>query len=186
MAGDGLKGPAEGGIMKCHDFPDLGKVMDEIFAAAEDFTNAFTDRMQFIPGDKAWKWNREFYAGYSYPPSNIYMTEDKTLIFEFAVAGFGESDVTLEFKGDYMVFSGTLPEAMREPDGARYFKRRLKRKSFGEQRYYVPADKFDHDAVRAVYRNGILSVTIPPREEATTEPGVKINIVSEDDPAGKE
>jgi HSP20 family molecular chaperone IbpA len=164
-----------------HDFPDLGKVMDEIFAAAEDFTNAFTDRMQFMPGDKAWKWNREFYTAYNYPPANIYMTEDKTLVFEFAVAGFSESDVSLQFKGDYMVFSGVLPEDMQEPSGARYFKRRLKRKSFSEQRYYVPEDKFDRNAVKAVYRNGILTVTIPPKEEVTSEPGVKIDIVNEDE-----
>ncbi|MFW5686513.1 MAG: Hsp20/alpha crystallin family protein [Spirochaetota bacterium] len=174
--------------MKRHDFPDLGKVMDEIFAAAEDFTSAFTDRMQFMPGDKAWKWNREFYSAYSYPPANIYMTEDKTLVFDFAIAGFSEEDVTLQFKGDYMVFSGKLPEEMQEPEGARYFKRRLKRKSFGEQRYYVPEDKFDRDAVKAVYKNGVLTVTVPPKEEVSSEPGVKINIVNEDEvqDAGKE
>lgn len=170
--------------MKRHDFPDLGTVMDEIFAAAEDFTNAFTDRMQFMPNDKAWKWNREFYTAYTYPPANIYMTEDKTLVFEFAVAGFSEADIDLQFKGDYMVFAGSLPEEMKEPDGARYFKRRLKRKSFSDQRYYVPEDKFNRDAVKAVYKNGILSVTIPPKEEVTSEPGVKIDIVNEDEAEG--
>ena len=170
--------------MARHDFPDLGKVMDEIFAAAEDFTNAFTDRMQFTPGDKTWKWNREFYTAYNYPPANIYMTEDKTLVFEFAVAGFSEADVTLQFKGDYMVFSGILPEEMQEPAGARYFKRRLKRKSFSDQRYYVPEDKFDREAVKAVYKNGILKVSIPPKDEVTSEPGVKIDIVNEDEAEG--
>ncbi|MFW6292962.1 MAG: Hsp20/alpha crystallin family protein [Spirochaetota bacterium] len=170
--------------MKRHDFPDLGTVMDEIFAAAEDFTNAFTDRMQFMPSDKAWKWNREFYTAYTYPPANIYMTEDKTLVFEFAIAGFSEADIELQFKGDYMVFSGKLPEDMKEPDGARYFKRRLKRKSFSDQRYYVPEDKFNRDAVRAVYKNGILSVTIPPKDEVSSEPGVKIDIVNEDEAEG--
>jgi HSP20 family molecular chaperone IbpA len=167
--------------MKRHDFPDLGKLMDEIFAAAEDFTSAFTDRMQFSPGEKVWKWDREYYSAYSYPPASIYMTEDKTLVFEFAIAGFSESDISLQFKGDYMVFSGTVPEEMRDPEGVRYFKRRLKRKSFSDQRYYVPADKFDRDAVTAVYKNGILTVTIPPKDMQPQEEGVKINIVNEDE-----
>jgi HSP20 family molecular chaperone IbpA len=167
--------------MKRHEFPDLGKVMDEIFAAAEDFTSAFTDRMQFNPDEKAWKWNCEYYATYHYPPANIYMTEDKTLVFEFAIAGFSEKDISLEFKGDYMLFSGTVAEDMQEPRDARYFKRRLKRKSFSEQRYYVPGDKFDRNSVKAVYRNGILTVTIPPKDEVKSEPGMKINIVNEDD-----
>ena len=167
--------------MRRHDFPDLGKVMDEIFSAAEDFTSAFTDRMHFNPGDKAWKWNKEFYSTYSYPPANIYMTEDKTLVFDFAVSGFSEKDITLQFKGDYMVFSGTLPEEMAEPTGARYFKRRLKRKSFAEQRYYVPADKFDHEKVSAVYKNGILKITVPPQDEVAEEPGVTIDISNEEE-----
>jgi HSP20 family molecular chaperone IbpA len=171
----------EEGVMKRTDFPDLGKVMDEIFAAAEDFTNAFTDRMQFMPGDKAWKWNREFYTAYNYPPANIYMTEEKVLVFEFAISGFSEKDISLQFKGDYMVFSGTLPDEMAEPAGARYFKRRLKRKSFAEQRYYVPADKFDREKVEAVYKNGILKVTIPPKDEVTQEPGVTIDIKNEEE-----
>lgn len=172
--------------MKRHDFPDLGKLMDEIFSAAEDFTSAFTGKMHFSPDEKAWKWDREYYSTYSFPAANIYMTEDKTLVFEFAVAGFGEKDVNLEFKGDYMIFSATVPEDMRHPEGARYFKRRLKLKSFSDQRYYVPADKFDRDDVKAVYRNGILRVVILPRELQPETEGVKITIVNEEDSAQKE
>jgi molecular chaperone IbpB/HSP20 family protein len=170
--------------MKRHDFPDLGKLMDEIFSAAEDFTTVFTDHIP-RPGDKSWKWNREFYTAYSFPPANIFIKEDKTLVFEFAVAGFSESDVTLQFKGDYMVFSGKLPEEEKDPEGVRYFKRRLKRKSFSDQRYYVPADKFDRDAVKAVYKNGILTVTIPPKDEVASEPGVTINIENEEETSNK-
>jgi molecular chaperone IbpB/HSP20 family protein len=177
-----VPGATRGVVMKHHDFPDLGKLMDEIFSAAEDFTSVFTDRMQFHPGEKAWKWNREYYSSYPYPPANIYMTEAKVLVFEFAIAGFAEKDIDLQFKGDYMVFSGTVPEGAGDPSDARYFKRRLKLKSFADQRYYVPADKFDRDRVSAIYRNGVLKVTIPPKEEVPTEEGTKINIVN-DDPA---
>jgi HSP20 family molecular chaperone IbpA len=172
--------------MKRTDFPDLGKLMDEIFSAAEDFTSAFTDRMQFSPGDKAWRWNKEYYSAYPYPAASIYITDDKTLVFEFAIAGFAEKDVDLEFKGDYMVFSGTVPEDLKEPEGVRYFKRRLKRKSFSDQRYYVPADKFDRDHVRAVYKNGMLTVTIPPRDVQPQSEGVKINIVNEEGDSSEE
>ena len=171
--------------MKHHDFPDFGKVMDDIFSAAEDFTSAFTDRMHFQPDEKAWKWNQEFYSAYSYPPANIYMTQDKVLVFVFALAGFSESDVSLQFKGSNMVLSGTLPEDSQDPEGARYFKRRLKRKSFKDQLYFVPADKFDREAVKAVYKNGLLTVTIPPKETVENDPGVTINIVTDEEPADK-
>ena len=172
--------------MKRHDVPDLGKLMDEIFSAAEDFTSAFTDRMQFNPGEKAWNWNKEYYSAYPYPAANIYITGDKTLIFEFAIAGFAETDVELEFKGDYMTFSGRVPEELKDPEGVRYFKRRLKRKSFSDQRYYVPSDKFDQEKVKAVYRNGMLTVTIPPRDVQPQPEGVKIDIVNDDPDTKKE
>ena len=172
--------------MKRHDFPDLGKLMDEIFSAAEDFTSAFTDRMQFSPNEKAWKWNREYYSAHPFPAANIFMTSDKTLVFEFAMAGFGESDISLEFKGDYMVFGAKVPADMKDPEDVRYFKRRLKLKDFSDQRYYVPSDKFDRESVRAVYRNGILKVSIPPKDVQPEPEGVKINIVNEDDGPEKE
>ncbi len=165
--------------MKRHDFPDLGKLMDEIFSAAEDFTTVFTDAMP-RPGEKNWKWDREFYTAYTYPPANISMMENKTLVFEFAIAGFSEEDISLKFKGDYMVFSGVLPQTDEGEEIARYFKRRLKRKSFSDQRYYVPQDKFDRESVKAVYKNGILTVSIPPRDEVASEPGVEIKIENEE------
>ena len=90
--------------MKERDFMDIGRLMDEIFEAAEDFTNAFTQH--YHPGGKSFRWTgRDFYPMYSYPPANIYMKADKTLVFEFALAGFTEHDVNIEFKGDYMHFS---------------------------------------------------------------------------------
>ena len=91
--------------MKRHDFPDLGKLMDEIFSAAEDFTSAFTDRMQFSPDEKAWKWNREYYSAHPFPSANIFMTKGKTLIFEFAIAGFGVPGI----HGNIVAGGDTLP-----------------------------------------------------------------------------
>jgi len=43
----------------------------------------------------------------------------------------------------------------------------------------VPADKFAQDKVRAVFRNGILKVTIPPKEESDAPEGIKIEILKE-------
>lgn len=164
--------------MRRYEFPDFGRIMEEIFDAAEDVTCAFTDSMRFQPKDGAWRWKGEFYPSYSYPPSNIYMLPDKTLVFEFAVAGFDESDVKLEFKGEYMLFSAKATEE-EKPENVHYFKRRLKVKDIPEQRYHVPADKFDRERVEAVYKNGVLRVCIPPKAEPETDEGVEIKIKKE-------
>lgn len=101
------------------------------------------------------------------------------MVFEFALSGFDEKDISLSFQGDYMVFSARIGTEAAPEDGVRYFKRRLKLKDIDKQKYYVPAEKFDQAAVRAVFKNGILRVTVPPKESEAQSEGIKIEIVKE-------
>jgi HSP20 family molecular chaperone IbpA len=182
---------------------DLGAVFDEIFEAARDFKDEFHRNFPYGNGFGAGGYESRFsgrnffdehidcYPAYSYPPMNVYLTADRSMVFEFALAGFDEGDINLSFQGDYMVFSALMPPggaASAETGGAgeappeetvRYLKRRLKMKNIEKQKYYVPLDKYAQDRVRAVYRNGILKVTIPPRDEPEQNSGVKISIVKE-------
>jgi len=167
---------------------DVGKVMDDIFGAAQSFSESFSDAFRNGPQMHRghgpwWLWNEnvDFYPAFNYPPANIYMTDDKHLVFEFALAGFEESDIDLKFQGDQMVLSARIPMEMRERDGVRYFKRRLKLKDIENQRYYAPADKFDRENVKAVFKRGILRVDLPPNEEVSNDEGVHIEIEKEDE-----
>ena len=178
-----------------HGVGDLGTVFDEIFEAARDFSDEFrknfqTDGCHGRPYD-GWVFdeNTDYYPNYSYPPMNVFMTGDRSLIFEFALAGFDERDITLSFQWDYMVFSALRPKsasasqeeaALQHDENIRYFKRRLKMKDIERQKYFVPLDKYAQDKVKAVFRNGILKVTVPPKEELDQHDGIKIEIVSED------
>jgi len=110
---------------------------------------------------------------------NIYLTPERSIVFEFALAGFEESNLALVFQGDYMVFSARMGAEEQPGDNSRYIKRRLKLKDVEKQKYYVPADKFAQDKVKAVFRNGILKVTVPPREETEVGDGIKIEIMKE-------
>ena len=166
--------------MKHRDFIDLREVMDEIFAAAEDFRKAVEDEVgSWNSHGFSWGEQRDYYSAYSYPPMNVYMTADKSLVLEFALAGFSESDVSLEFRGDYLYFSAKSPEGHEKEEGVRYFKRRLKFKDIKEQKYFVPEDKFNREEVRAVFKDSILTVTVPPKESAAEPEGVKVTIVSD-------
>ena len=86
---------------------DIGQIMDEIFEATRSFGEAFggqgnaPNAEDFFKGDE----NVDYYPSYSYPPMNLYLTQEKELVFEFALAGFREEDINLEFQGDYMIFS---------------------------------------------------------------------------------
>ena len=157
--------------------------MDEIFEATKDFGDAFKKGFRLHNHEKgrpfSWDDNVDYYPHYSYPPANVYMKEDRTLVLEFALAGFEESGIDLKYQGDYLVLSARAPEDPEDAEHLRYFKRRLKLKNIESQKYFVPEDKFDRDQVKAVYRNGLLRVTIPSKERVEAKEGIKIEIVQE-------
>jgi HSP20 family molecular chaperone IbpA len=165
---------------------DVGKVMDEVFGVAQSFGETFTDALRNGPhqhhGRNPWSlWNEnvDFYPAFNYPPANVYMTEDKRLVFEFALAGFDEKDIDLKFHGDHMILNARIPLEMNEREGVRYFKRRLKLKDIEGQRYYVPADKFDRENVKAVFSRGILRVELPPKEDFSDDETIHIVVEKE-------
>ncbi|MDR0524293.1 MAG: Hsp20/alpha crystallin family protein [Spirochaetaceae bacterium] len=167
-------------------YMDLGTVFDEIFEAAQNFSSEFHRNFDSRCGDMprwAFDENTDYYPNYSYPPMNVYMTADRSMMFEFALAGFDEKDISLSFQGDYMVFSARIGEEyaglLQQED--RYFKRRLKLKDIEKQKYYVPLDKYAQEKVKAVYKNGILKVKVPPKDEPDHSEGIKIEIVKEDE-----
>jgi HSP20 family molecular chaperone IbpA len=197
-------------------YVDLGTIFDEIFEAAQNFRNEFQQNFdqfggglgsrRYEPGNPfggrgPFDENIDYYPNYSYPPMNVYMTADRSMNFEFALAGFDEKDISLSFQGDYMVFGAKLSTgniAKSGEDGAegracdgdcsgenqeniRYFKRRLKMKDIEKQKYFVPLDKYAQEKVKAVYRNGILKVSIPPKDEPDQNEGIKIEIIKEED-----
>ena len=188
-----MKGP--------RNYMDLGNIFDEIFDAAQDFQKQFninfnpcnTERTGFNSepfsfGNHSFNENTDFYPNYSYPPMNAYMTGDRTLVFEFALAGFDEKDISLSFQGDYMVFSAKInnPTDPTEnsancpnEENVRYFKKRLKMKDIEKQKYFVPLDKYAQEKVKAVFKNGILRVSVPPKDEPDQGDGIKIEIVKE-------
>jgi len=189
--------------MKDRMYVDIGAILDEVFEAARDFGEKMGKEFGTGPhgpmgpggpdgplggpgGPRARTWfdmgqdnNADYYPGYSYPPMNIYLTQDRSMVFEFALSGFDEKDIQLSFQGDYMVFSAKIGTESAVDEGVRYVKRRLKLKDVERQKYYVPADKFAQEMVKAVFRNGILKVTVPPKEDSASPEGIKIEIIRE-------
>jgi HSP20 family molecular chaperone IbpA len=169
-------------------FTDLNTIFDRVFEVAQNLGDEFKEELKHYEGTcgersepfrgQGFGEHVDYYPAYSYPPMNVYMTEDKSLVFEFALAGFDEKDINLSFQGDYMVFSARIAEELPPEANLRFFKRRLKLKDIEKQKYFVPLDKYAQEKVSAVFKNGILKVQVPPKEEPDQE-GVKIEIVKE-------
>jgi HSP20 family molecular chaperone IbpA len=98
-----------------------------------------------------------------------------------ALAGFDEKDVSVQFRGDYLVFSAKAPAAPAPDERTQYFKRRLRVRDVDEQRYFVPADRFDQAASKATFKNGLLRIVVPPRETPAAAEGIKIDIRTEEE-----
>jgi molecular chaperone IbpB/HSP20 family protein len=167
---------------------DLGRIMDEAFQWAQEFGEHIQEGLRGVefPEELREKLKERFksyedlYPHYPYPPANIYLTRDKSLVFEIALAGFEEKDISLEFRGDYLYFSARAPQQGEPAEGVQFFKRRLRLKDIEEQRYFVPADKFEQSGVQARFRNGLLRVTVPARPEAQKPRGFKVDISGEE------
>jgi HSP20 family molecular chaperone IbpA len=102
----------------------------------------------------------------AFPPINVYSVvysaDDGSIVFEFALPGFCEDDVTIIFQGDYLVLSAKASGRVDESTG-------LPRPGFSprdivRQRYSVPIEEYAQELASVVFRNGILTVTVPPRE----------------------
>ncbi len=167
---------------------DLGRIMDEAFKFAESFGGSFdqdaAERMRRAAEHfgKGPFGNPDYYPAYMYPPSTIYLTRDKKLVVEIALAGFEEKDITVQFRGDHLLFSAKAPQPAEVDEGVQYFKRRLKLKDIEEQRYYAPADKFDQAGTQAQFHNGLLRLVVPPREQPETGEEIHIHIRTGSEP----
>jgi HSP20 family protein len=165
---------------------DLGRMMDEAFRLAEQLGESFgadaaeaTERLR--QAAEAFGHGAagavDAYPAYLYPPANIYLTRDKRMVLEIALAGFEEKDISVQFRGDYLVFSARVPQGTAEAEeGIQYFKRRLRMRDVEEQRYFVPTDKFDQAATEATFKNGLLRIVVPAREQPAENGGIRIAI----------
>lgn len=167
--------------MKPKDFSDLREFLDEIFTSANEWKDSFANDAKQWFESPMFNWNehKDYYPNHSYPPANVYLNESKSIVFEFALAGFEQSSINLEFRGDYMILSAKAPES-DDNETRRYLKRRLRLKDIEEIKYFAPADKFDRENVQATFKNSILKVVIPPVDAPEQGESIRVNIFNED------
>lgn len=133
-------------------------VFDRMFGNFDDFWNDFPEI--------------NFYSYASFPPTDIYVKDNKDLVFEFAVAGYPEDAISIDFHSDYMTIKTEIKDAKEEKG---HFLKRGIRYSKVEERYYVPSSKYNRDEAKAELKSGLLRVVIPAKEEVKPKP-LKITI----------
>jgi len=165
-----------------------GTIEDIVHAAREfgyrmrDLGREFARDGGFDPCFEPWRDGARGHRGfrnrfYFYPPANIYEGEDGSLVFEFALSGIPESDVSAEFKGDYLILTAKRAPKEAEGDSEDFIRRGFRPRDVDRQRYYVPAADYAQDQAAASYRDGMLRIVVPSKDEGRE--AVKVKIVKE-------
>jgi HSP20 family molecular chaperone IbpA len=165
----------------------FGKPFDDLRREAKDFADHMKGMAaegvysEYEPGC-SWKFNDRnpvFSMDFYYPRTNTFITADRSLVFEFMLPGFDEKSIFVNFKGDKMTLKARLAEGEDRREGLRFERRTFRLKDIDNHEYSVPADRYDQAAAKAVFKNGILTVTIPALDDEDAEGSVKIEIVKE-------
>ncbi|MDR2490872.1 MAG: Hsp20/alpha crystallin family protein [Spirochaetaceae bacterium] len=160
---------------------DIGAFFDNISKAAQDFHRNVRESGGDFGGDGVEK-NANDYGAFPYPRANIYKRRDGCFVFEFELTGFSESDIDLSFQGNYMVLSvkpvaGADGNCEVEAETADFYLRRdIQFLPVENRRFFVPAEEYNQEAVKAVFKNGLLSIRIPPQKAPENKNAVHIEI----------
>jgi HSP20 family protein len=119
-------------------------------------------------------FNRDFSETNTTLPSvNIKENEDKFGV-EVAVPGFNKKDFNIELNNNELIISSEKKEENQEQEGERYTRREFSYQSF--RRSFTLPNTVDSDKISAHYKDGVLHVDIPKREEAKPKPAKQIAI----------
>ena len=116
--------------------------------------------------------NTDFNNGISAPKVNIKESTD-AFTLEMAVPGFKKSDFVIDLENETLLVSAEIKTEQEES------KDNYTRKEFGYasfKRTFILPDTIEGDKIEATYVDGILSLSIPKKEEAKPKPARKIAI----------
>jgi HSP20 family protein len=98
-----------------------------------------------------------------YPLTNIGVDKETGVVtVEIACAGFSKDELDIELVGDILVITGTKEETDKV-DNTEYYQIHISNQSF-ERKIRLYKDYIGGD-VKAKYKDGLLSITITPKEE---------------------
>jgi HSP20 family protein len=113
-------------------------------------------------------------AGTSVPAVNI-LESDNDFQVEVAAPGMNKKDFKIDLDNNVLTISSEKEEKKEEKDKkGNYTKKEFSYTSF--ERSFTLPDSIDQDKIAASYKDGVLRITLPKREEAKVKPAKTISI----------
>jgi HSP20 family protein len=144
-----------------------------VFDIVEDIFNS-ADPFRLLDSFQTPRQIRELSAS-SFPPTDICISADKEYLIKIALAGIEESQIKLDFEGR------TLQLAVdNEPvEGEHVIQNGIKSFTHLETSYAIPK-QWDIEKLEARFKQGLLTIKIPPKEEVAKLPAKKaVKLITE-------
>jgi HSP20 family protein len=127
--------------------------------------------------DTAWfnnDWLPEPNREYSMPAVNVHEDEDAFEV-ELAAPGMKKDDFKVEVENNQLIISSEKKEEKKDQEG-NYTRKEFNYQSFCRT-FSLPENAVDGDKIKASYKDGILNISIPKKEEARPKPKKSIKIL---------
>ena len=108
----------------------------------------------------------EKYAVPQFPPCEVTKTKDGTVEISMSVAGYKKDDISISTDENKIIVATVTDYKIPElPNGVSLISaNRIKRSAF-KNSFVVPETKFNFNEIKAKFEDGILTITIPPKEK---------------------
>lgn len=126
----------------------------------------------FFENNLGTEFMSNFNTGITLPAVNIKETNDQ-FVLELAIPGMKKSDFSIEVDNKILSISSEV-KTENQMEESTYTRREFGYSSF--KRTFTLPDNVESDRVNAHYRDGILLVMLPKREEAKQKPPKRIEI----------
>ena len=120
-------------------------------------------------------WNNWNYSSTdtTLPAVNVKEDNDSYMI-EVAAPGMTKEDFKVDYENGRLTISSELKNESKEKDG-NYTRREFSYQSF-QRSFTVPENIVNGDKIAASYKDGILQISLPKREEVKPKPAREIKI----------
>ena len=138
----------------------------------ENYLPSFFDR--FLNNELMdWGFSNFSSTNTSLPAVNVKETTDEFVI-ELAAPGMEKKDFKISFKNNVITISSEKEEK-KEDKQENYTRREFSYQSF-QRSFTIPDNAVQGDRIEASYKNGILQINLPKREEVKPQPEREIKI----------
>lgn len=147
----------------------LARLSDSVFPSFPSFFN------QFFEGDLM-DWSNTNFAGTNstLPAVNVRENDDEFMI-EVAAPGMKKEDFKVNYDNGRLTISSEISEDRQNAEDERYTRREYRYQSF-QRSFTVPENVVYGEKIQAQYTDGILSISLPKRDEVKPKPARQIKI----------